>query len=275
MRRILYLPNKESNLEKIYNTIKEDIKNHTDLKSSLLGMIEDWKRSQFVILADIISENLAHSLPSSDPRRLSLGTTISPITLQRFFENEYQIKTHNDLRFIKTLDKLCIFLGKNDLNDYIHQDFKQENNLKPDDDANNHLSDKELVSKFCEFQFEALKQLPNINLENLSTTVYKDSPILARTVLYLEEKKEKNLVFVTENNRSNYEIYQITTVSEDSELKVIKTKEFWNLVFKDERDNSYVVHHINTQFYFIRNFEDDWKIWDNYNPDYANFRKIN
>lgn len=112
-------------------------------------------------------------------------------------------------------------------------------------------------------------------MENLSTTVYKDSPILARTVLYLQEKKEKNLVFVTENNRSNYEIYQITMVSEDSELKVIKTKEFWNLVFKDERDNSYVVHHINTQFYFLRNFEDDWKIWDNYNPDYANFRKTN
>lgn len=262
-------------MEKIYNTIKEDIKNHPDLRSSLLGMIEDWKRSQFVILADIISENLANSLPSTDPRRLSLGTTISPITLQRFFENDYQFKTHNDLRFIKTLDKICIFLGKNDLNDYIHQNFKDENNLKPEEDANNNLSDKELVSKFCEFQFDALKYLPNINLEKLSTTVAKDSPILARTVSYLKDKRENNLVFVTENNRSNYEIYQITTVSEDSELRVIKTKEFWNLVFKDERENNFVVHHINTQFYFIRNFGDHWKIWDNYNPDFANLAKIN
>ena len=262
-------------MENIYNRIKEDIKNHPDLKSSLLGMVSDWKRSQFVILADIISDNLAQSLGSTDARRLSLGTTISPITLQRFFENDYQIKMHNDLRFIKTLDKICIFLGKNDLNDYIHHNFQQENTLKPDHDPNNNLSDKELVSKFCEFQFEALKHLPIINLDKLSTLVGKDSPILERTALYLKNKKENNLVFVNENNRSNYEIYQITTVSEDSELKVIKTKEFWNLVFKDDQDNNFVVHHINTQFYFIRNFDDHWKIWDNYNPDHANFAKIN
>ncbi len=262
-------------MENIYNAIKEDIRNHPDVKSSILGMVADWKRSQYVILAELISADLVETLPFSDPRRLSLGVTISPITLQRFFENDYQIKTHNDLRFIKTLDKLCIFLGKKDLNDYIHQDFKQKNSLKQDRKADHHLSDRELVSKFCQFQFEALKQLPTINLEKISTTVYKDSPILARTALYLQEKKEKNLVFVTENNRSNYEIFQITTVSEDSELKVIKTKEFWNLVFKDDQNNDFVVHHINTQFYFIRNFDDDWKIWDNYNPDHDSFRKIN
>ena len=263
-------------MEKIYNAIKEDIKNHPEVKSSILGMVEDWKRSQYVILAELISANLLETLSLSDGRRLSLGVAISPITLQRFYENDYQIKTHNDLRFIKTLDKLCIFLGKNDLNDYIHQDFKHKNKLNPDHkDAENHLSDKELVFKFCEYQFDALKRLPNINLENLSTTVYKESPILARTTNYLEEKKEKKLVFITENNRSNYEIFQITTVSEDSELKVVKTKEFWNLVFKDEQDNNYVVHHISTQFYFIKKLEDDWKIWDNYNPNYTNFQKIN
>ena len=261
-------------MEKIYNAIKADIKNHPDLKSSILGMMKEWKRSQFVILADLISDNLAQSITSTDARRLSLGITISPITLQRFFENDYQIKTHNDLRFIKTLDKLCIFLGKNDLNDYIHH-FKQGTNLTLEEDSSNHLSDKELITKFCEFQFEALKYLPTINLEKISTTVCKASPILERTNLYLQEKRKKNLVFVTENNRSNYEIFKITTVSEDSKLKVIKTEEFWNLVFKDEQENNYIVNHINTQFYFIKNFDNHWKIWDNYNPDSANFAKIN
>ncbi|QOW10478.1 hypothetical protein Q73A0000_08920 [Kaistella flava (ex Peng et al. 2021)] len=260
-------------MEKIYNSIKEDIKNHPEVKSSLLGMVGEWKRSQFVILAEIISKNLQQSL--TDDRRLSLGTTISAITLQRFYENEYQIKTHNDLRFIKTLDKLCIFLGKTNLNDYIHQNFQQEDILKPTKEINNHLSDKELITKFCEFQFEALNYLPSVNLEKLSTTLCKDSPLLQRTAQYLEEKSKNNLTFVNDNNRSNYEIFQITMVSDDSELKVLKTKEFWNLVFKDDQENSYIVHHLNTQFYFIKNLDDQWKIWDNFNPDYNNILKIN
>lgn len=261
-------------MEKIYNAIKEDIKSHPEVNSSLLGIVDDWKRSQYVILADLISKHLAQSPILTEEKRLSLGTTISPITLQRFFENEYQIKTHNDLRFIKTLDKLCIFLGKTGLNDYIHKNFQKDNSA-PNDDSNTYLSDKELVTKFCQFQFDALKYLPAINVEEFSTIVCKDSPILERTTQYLQEKGNKNLVFVTENNRSNYEIFQITKISEDPELKVIKTREFWNLVFKDDKENSYIVHHLNTQFYFIKNLDNHWKIWDNFNPDYGNILKIN
>ena len=147
-------------MEKIYNAIKEDIRNHPDVKSSILGMVADWKRSQYVILAELISADLVETLPFSDPRRLSLGVTISPITLQRFFENDYQIKTHNDLRFIKTLDKLCIFLGKKDLNDYIHQDFKQKNSLKQDRKADHHLSDRELFLNFVNSNLKPSNNYP-------------------------------------------------------------------------------------------------------------------
>lgn len=86
------MPNKESNLEKIYNTIKEDIKNHPDFKSSLLGMIEDWKRSQFVILADIISENLAQSLPSTDPRSSVWGQLFPQLLYNGFSKTNIRSK---------------------------------------------------------------------------------------------------------------------------------------------------------------------------------------
>jgi len=266
---------KSFNLEKIYNSIKKDIKNHPDVHSSILGMVPDWKRSQFVILAELISDHLSSSALLTEAKKLNLGTTISPITLQRFFENEYQVKTHNDLRFIKTLDKVCIFLGKNDLNDYINNNFKQDRVVHLSKEAESDFSEKELVKKFCKLQFEALRYLPNINLEEISTTVSKDSPLLKRIALYFEEKRKSNLAFVNENNRSNYEIFQITKISDDPELKVVKTQEFWNLVFKDDQENNYVVHHLNTQFYFIKKTDGLWKIWDNYNPDYGKILKIN
>jgi hypothetical protein len=50
---------------------------------------------------------------------LSFQTVFSYITLQRFFDNSYKASALNDLRFIKTLYKLCIFLGHYDLNEYI------------------------------------------------------------------------------------------------------------------------------------------------------------
>lgn len=266
---------KSFNLEKIYNLIKEDIKNHPDINSSILGMVPDWKRSQFIILSEIISDYLAKSEILTGSRKLELGNSISAITLQRFFENDYQIKTHNDLRFIKTLDKLCIYLGKNDVNDYINQNLKAENTAKAIGEADRNFCDKDLVRKYCQLQFEALQHLPEIKLDHIATTVHKDSPLLERITLYFEDKKKKKLLFVTENNRSNYEIFEFTKISDDADLKVIKTQEFWNLVFEDDKENRYVVHHLNTQFYFLKKFNDEWIIWDNYNPDYGKILKIN
>ena len=101
----------------IYNAIKKDIRKHPNVVSSILGIVPEWKRSQYIILSEIISKHLATSEKLVGIRKTELGSTISHITLQRFFENDYQEKTHNDLRFLKTLDKICIFLDKNDLND--------------------------------------------------------------------------------------------------------------------------------------------------------------
>jgi hypothetical protein len=70
-------------------------------------------------LAKIVSQKLSHSKFLQGARKFELGNTISYITLQRFFDNSYKASALNDLRFIKTLYKLCIFLGHYDLNEYI------------------------------------------------------------------------------------------------------------------------------------------------------------
>lgn len=266
---------KYKNLENIYNAIKNDIRSHPNVTLSILGQVRDWKRSQFVILSDIISEYLSTCELLTHERKLNLGTSIAPITLQRFFENEYQIKTHNDLRFIKTLDKLCLFLGKYDLNNYIHDRVRQVEEIGNDSELKIEAIEKDLIVNYCKSQFDALMALPKIEFNKIANFVYVKSPLAERIRTALEKKSKKNLVIVTENTRSNYEIFGMTKISDDGKLKVVKTQEFWNLLFMDGDQNKYIANHLNTQFYFIKKFEEEWKIWDNFNPDYGQILKIN
>jgi hypothetical protein len=141
-------------VEKIYNAIKNDIKLHSDVKLSILGSVPKWKRSQYVILSDIISDQLSNSPLFTSDRKRNLGISISPITLQRFFENEYHVKTHNDLRFIKTLDKLCVFLGKFDLNTYIYERLNENIKNNNTEEVNTYFFEKQLIFDFCKSQFE-------------------------------------------------------------------------------------------------------------------------
>ncbi|MEC5157181.1 hypothetical protein [Chryseobacterium sp. MP_3.2] len=262
-------------MENIYNAIKNDVRNHPNVKLSILGQVFDWKRSQYVILSEIISEYLSNSTVLTDVRKLNLGSTISPVTLQRFFNDEYHIKTHNDLRFIKTLDKICIFLGKFDLNNYIQDWINQGKNTGAKNALDLNFFEKDLVINCCRFHFEAFCDLPAVNIEKISDFVFHDSPLQERIKSSMEEKRMKNLIFISENNKSNYEIFELYKICDDPDLKVIKTQEFWNLLFMDEKRIEYVINHVNTQFYILKKRDGEWKIWDNYNPEQGKILKIN
>ena len=238
-------------------------------------MVSEWKRSQFVILAEIISNYLSNSPLMTKTLKQSLGNTISAITMQRFFENNYNIKTHNDLRFIKTLDKLCIFLGKSDLNTYIKESVHHKNEINISKNLNLDVIEKNLILNYCQWHFEAFRNLPNFNITKIENFVIKNSPFQARIKISMETKSKKKLTFITENNSSNYEIFHVEKISDDADLKVIKTQEFWNLIFMDQKKNKYIINHLNTQFYFLKKEEKEWRIWDNVNPEQDRILKIN
>ena len=106
-------------MKSIYNLIKEEIRKQPNIQESILGKANPWKRSHYIILSEIIKEELSKKEELQNERKFELGTSISHITLQRFFESDYDYKTHNDLRFLKTLDKICIFLGFKDLSAFV------------------------------------------------------------------------------------------------------------------------------------------------------------
>lgn len=252
-------------MKTIYNSIKDEVLKHSKIQDSVLGKVEQWKRSHYIILSEIIKDELALSEELKNDKKFELGNTISHITLQRFFENDYQDKTHNDLRFLKTLDKICIFLGFKDLNSYIHHLKDGETNGRID---SKEVFSTEIVYRYCSTVFELYKKFPVLNLELFKDLVFENSPFLERASEFSKELCDRKFELVTKNNRSNFEVFDINIVTDEPDKKILETQEFWNLLFKvGETGEEHFVNQLNTQIYFIRKIDNVWRIWDNYNPD--------
>jgi hypothetical protein len=251
-------------LKTIYNAIREEVIRHPKVKNSVLGNVGEWKRSHYIILSEIIKEELSEAEELKGGKKFEIGNTISHVTLQRFFENDYQDKTHNDLRFLKTLDKICIFLGYKDLNFYIQS--MKGNRLDNEDDERAFLT--KMVYDYCATVFEFYKKFPEHQPEIFKDLVFDESPFLERATHFSKELCERDFQLVTKNNRSNYEVFDIHIVTDEPEKKILESQEFWNLLFKvGETGEEHFVNQLNTQIYFIRKINNVWKIWDNYNPD--------
>lgn len=230
-----------------------------------MGNVNQWKRSHYIILSEIIKDELSDAEELKGGKKFEIGNTISHVTLQRFFENDYQDKTHNDLRFLKTLDKICIFLGYKDLNDYI-QSMGPKNHGKEMGEGFEFLT--KMVYDYCATVFEFYKNFPDHKTDIFKDLVFDGSPFLERASQFSRELCERDFQLVTKNNRSNYEVFDIHLVTDEPDKKILETQEFWNLLFKvGKTGEEHFVNQLNTQIYFIRKIDNTWKIWDNYNPD--------
>jgi len=105
-------------------------------------------------------------------------------------------------------------------------------------------------------------------LEVFDGLIFPEAPFIERIKNYSSKLCDNGLKLFTHNNRSNFEIFDLDIISEESDKMVIKTQEFWNLVFVvEETGEEYIVNELNTQIYFIKNIDEKWMIWDNYNPN--------
>ena len=244
--------------------LKEEIRQNPAVQNSILGKSNPWKRSHYIILSEIIKENLSDREELQNERKFELGTSISHITLQRFFESDYHYKTHNDLRFLKTLDKICIFLGFKDLNTYV-MSVKDENLYNENAFSKEFTTD--IVYRYCQTNFEFFKYFPVQKLEVFDELIFPESPFIERIRTYSSNLCDRKLKLNIINNRSSFEIFDLDVISEELDKMVIKTQEFWNLVFIEESGEEHIVNELNTQIYFVKNIENVWMIWDNYNPN--------
>ena len=252
-------------MKSIYNLIKEEVRRHPIIKNSILATSINRKRSHYIILAELISEELSEKEELRNEKRFELGTSISHITLQRFFESDYDYKTHNDLRFIKTLDKICIFLGFKNLNSFV-KSVRGKNSYDESKLGKEFATD--IVYKFCQKNFEFFKFFPDLRFDLFDDLIFRNSPFIERIKSFSYQLEDSKLNLFTNNNRSNFEIFDIVVVSEESEMIVVKAQEFWNLVFKIENtEKEYIINELDTHIYFIKRIDNVWKLWDSYIPN--------
>ncbi|MEN4760065.1 hypothetical protein ABEG63_06960 [Chryseobacterium sp. C39-AII1] len=131
-----------------------------------------------------------------------------------------------------------------------------------------------MVYDYCATVFEFYKEFPNHKTGIFKNLVFDESPFLERVSQFSKELCERDFHLVTKNNRSNYEVFDLHLVTDEPDKKIIESQEFWNLLFKvGESDEEHFVNQLNTQIYFIRKINGEWKIWDNYNPDAGRLNK--
>lgn len=252
----------------IIEQLKKGIQTHPSVLNSTLSSVKTWKRAQYIILSEIISQSLSRSEHLQGNRKNEWGTTISSTTLHRIFTNDYSTKENSDLRFLKTLDKLAIFMGYPSLNSFIAN---HPGTIHTPNNEEHTAYFEHLIYQFCKDEFQCLLKLPEVNLNSLSDFIFEDGPLTQRITGLLEKYAKLNLYLNTDTNRSNFEIYDFRITRIDDTLAVISAKELWNLEWRNASGTiNNVYNKVNLQTYFIKKQHNTWKIWDNYNPDYHN-----
>lgn len=261
-------------MKNIIEQLKKSILTAPPVLNSSLGSIKVWKRAQYIILSEIISENLSKSVFLQGSRKNELGTTISSTTLQRIFTNDYSNSVNSDLRFLKTLDKLAIFIGFSSLNHFLSNEAVSANTEELFINQNQTPEEllpqfEKLITSYCQEEFNCLLRLPEVDLGNLSEFIFEDGPLTQRIHDLISQIAQLGNQLNNIKNRSNFEVYDFKIESSNENRIVITVQEFWNLEFRDDIGNlCNAYNHVNKQTYFIKKKNNIWKIWDNHNPDY-------
>lgn len=257
-------------MEFIIEKLTKTVKSHPIIQNSTLSGKTEWKRAHYIILSEIISDCLQKSEFMTGAKRNELGCSISSITLQRIFTNDPSRTKKSDLRFLKSLDKLAIFIGHPSLNSFLNNEAVDSSKTSEIENKNVPVSFFEkLITDYCQEEFNSLQKLPLVNVTSLSKFFFTNGPLSKRITDIIENYSKLNYHLNCTNNRSNFEIYDFKVSSISETIAIITVKEFWNLEWKDENDNVTIVFNkVNRQTYFIKKTAKVWKIWDNYNPDY-------
>lgn len=252
----------------IIDQLKECIRSHPDVLNSAIGNTQNWKRTQCIVLSQIISEALSKSEFLKGSKKDSNKTSISGMTLQRIFSDSYTEKVNPDLRFLKTLDKLAIFLGHPSLNSFLSNQNEKEKETEEVESKKQAETFEKLIFEYCQEAFKCLQKLPAINCEEMSAYLFDDGPLKKRIKKALTKYSNYGTAFNNIENNPAFTVSDFTTVTVDNDLVVITVKESWHFEWKnasEEKLNTY--NKVNRQSYFLKKREGKWKIWDNHNPD--------
>lgn len=252
----------------IIDQLKECIRSHPDVLNSSIGNVQNWKRTQCIVLSQIISAALSKSDLLKGSKKKSNAASISGMTLQRLFNDTYTEKVNPDLRFLKTLDKLAIFLGHASLNNFLAVQSEKEKEAEVTDSKKHTEIFEKLILDYCQESFKCLQSLPSINFEAMSNYVFDDGPLRKRIKKALSKYSNYSTEINSIENIPPFIVSDFNTVTVDNDLVIITVKESWKFEWKNTSElKVHIYNKTNKQSYFLKEREGKWKIWDNHNPD--------
>ena len=97
---------KTRKLKTIYNSIRDRRSGKTfQGEEFCFGNVNEWKRSHYIILSEIIKDELSEAEELKGGKKFEIGNTISHVTLQRFLKMIIRIKPIVTSDFLKHLIK--------------------------------------------------------------------------------------------------------------------------------------------------------------------------
>ena len=142
-----------------------------------------WTKSCFYLLSKVIAEELGEVMSSE--QCVNIGTTISPRTLQKIINGEYQLSYPIDPRILNTLNKLVIFLGAKNWDNFL-----STRTLETSKEANKPSQTVEhTIQKALNQMFLCYQALPNLKELDLGNYFIKEEAAHKKIIELIKRKQ--------------------------------------------------------------------------------------
>ncbi|WP_426480640.1 hypothetical protein [Chryseobacterium sp. R2ACT005] len=79
-------------MKTIYNSIREEVVKHSKVRNSVLGNVNEWKRSHYIILSEIIKDELSEAEELKGGKNLKLEIPFHMLPFSVFLKMITRIK---------------------------------------------------------------------------------------------------------------------------------------------------------------------------------------
>lgn len=222
---------------------------------------EKWTKSCYELLSKVIREHLNANL---DPEiRMAMGTSLSAKTLQKIVTNTYRVSYPIDPRTVNTLNKLVLFLGYENWDEFVLKKDSARVETKEETDVEDEILS--IVREAIHREHFTYCSLPEIHEEHLLETYIKGSPAYNRIMDALTAKADNKQVISNNYNPSAYEILEMKVNKIEDNYAQVHTKEYWLLCWWCPAAKRYVKRFkdISDHFYILKKKNDRWMIRTN------------
>ncbi len=226
------------------------VKAHSQLNA------EKWTKSCFFLLSKVIAEELGNIMSTEEC--VAIGTTISPRTLQKIIQGEYALSYPIDPRMLNTLNKLVIFVGAKDWDDFINR--KTTTHQHPKNNP-----EKEIITvlhRALNETFLCYQKLPDLKELNLGDYFIEGEAAYKKILELVARKQQENTIISNTFNPSTFEVLDMTIKKLEQNYAQVATKEYWLLCWWDSNTKKYIHRYkdISKHYYILHKIDGKWKI---------------